>query len=144
MPKPKRSEPNTSIRLSASLAAELELRSGSGIPRSELINRFALEGMRMDAFPGIVFRPGPAGRRPGLVNGPDVWEVARLLREVEPRGEPAISATADSMDLTIEQVTTALNYYAAYRVEVDEWIDTIDREAVWMEHAWRQRADVLG
>jgi hypothetical protein len=143
MAKPKRSESTTSIRLSPQLAAELELRAASGIPRSELINRFALEGLRMDAHPGIVFRAGPAGRRPGLVGGPDVWEVARLLREVEPRGEAAIPVTAEATGLTVEQVTAALNYYAAFRDEIDEWIEDIDREAEWMEQAWRQRADVL-
>jgi hypothetical protein len=29
----------------------------------------------MNAHPGIVCRDGPAGRRPGVVGGPDVWEV---------------------------------------------------------------------
>lgn len=30
--------------------------------------------------PGIVFRPGPTGRRAGLAGGPDVWEVVRAVR----------------------------------------------------------------
>jgi hypothetical protein len=61
-------------------------RAAPGETRSQLALRLIDEGLRMDAHPGIVFRPGPAGRRPGLMAGPDVWEVARVLRE-QPPGE---------------------------------------------------------
>lgn len=30
--------------------------------------------------PGIVFRPGPMGRRAGLIGGPDVWEAVRAVK----------------------------------------------------------------
>lgn len=143
MAKPKRNENTTSIRLSNELSNELVHWSSAGVPRSELINRFALEGLRMDRHPGIVFRDGPAGRRAGLVNGPDVWEVARLLREIEPRGTKAVTATAEATGLDEFQVKTALDYYASYRDEIDTWIDAVDRQAEWMEQAWRQRMDVL-
>jgi hypothetical protein len=60
----------------------------------------------------IVFRTGPTGRRAGLVDGPDVWEIVRAVRcarDAEPclddvallalvahnTGVPAISRVAD-------------------------------------------------
>ena len=143
MAKAQPKQPNTSIRLWTELVQELEWRVASGASRSELINAFAVEGMRIDAHPGIVFRDGPAGRRPGLADGPDVWEIARVLSEVEPRGEAAVDATAERLGLTTRQVLAALGYYAAYKAEIDEWISEVDRQAEWMERAWRQRSGVL-
>lgn len=139
----KRRQPNTSIRLWPELEAELDARVSRGAIRSELINQFAIEGMRMDAHPGIVFRDGPSGRRPGLVDGPDVWEIARVVRDVKPRGEEAIKATARAMGLSTEQAAIAVDYYAAYRKEIEAWIDMVDAEAEMLEAAWRRRVDVL-
>lgn len=34
----------------------------------------------MGEYSRIDFRSGPAGRRPGLVGGPDVWEVVAVYR----------------------------------------------------------------
>jgi hypothetical protein len=51
------------------LEAAAEARGGT---RSALAQRYIEEGLRMDRHPGIVFRPGAAGRRPGLAGGPDV------------------------------------------------------------------------
>lgn len=44
---------------------------------SSAANRLADEALRMSEHPGIVFRPGPTGRRAGLVADPDVWKVIR-------------------------------------------------------------------
>ena len=143
MAAPVRKESNTSIRLWPELRAELDRRASRGATRTDLINQFAIEGMRMDEFPGIVFRSGPAGRRPGLFAGPDVWEIARVVREVKPRGDKAIAATARSIGLRADQVQTAVAYYAAYRQEIDAWIEMVDAEADWLEAAWAQRMDVL-
>jgi predicted nucleic acid-binding protein len=38
------------------------------------------EGLACAAHPGIVFKPGPSGRRAALAGGPDVWEIAAALR----------------------------------------------------------------
>ena len=83
----------------------------------------------MDAHPGIVFRPGPGGRRAGLAGGPDVWEVARVLRDVEARGEAALTKTAALTGLAVHQIRTAAAYYAEFADEVDAWIAQVDREA---------------
>lgn len=91
----------------------------------------------MDAHPGIVFRPGPGGRRAGLAGGPDVWEVVRVLRDVEARGEAAIAKTATLTGLAIHQVRTGARYYQEFIHEVDGWIAALDREA---EEAYPHRA----
>jgi hypothetical protein len=75
----------------------------------------------MEAHPGIVFRDGPAGRRPGLKNGADVWEVIGGL----PKGkitEKSIDYVADFMALTREQVRAAVTYYLEFKDEIDAWI----------------------
>jgi hypothetical protein len=83
----------------------------------------------MDAHPGIVFRPGPGGRRAGLAGGPDLWEVARVLRDVEAEGEAAIEKAARLTGLAVHQVRAAARYYRDFADEVDNWIDEVDREA---------------
>ncbi|MGH8908338.1 MAG: hypothetical protein ACRD0K_17970 [Egibacteraceae bacterium] len=83
----------------------------------------------MDAHPGIMFRPGPAGRRPGLIGGPDVWEVARALRDVGLEGEDALRQTAELTGLAVHQVRAAAGYYREFTDEIDAWIAEVDREA---------------
>jgi hypothetical protein len=97
----------------------------------------------MEAHPGIVFRSGPAGRRPGLASGPDVWEVARVLRDVEARGDEAIRTTAELTGLAPQQVHTVARYYAEYQDEIDEWIRLVDEEADRAEAVWRRTYDLL-
>ena len=53
----------------------------------------------MEHHPGVVFRSGPAGRRPGLAGGPDVWEVVRVLLGVKTDGETAIKQAAERTGL---------------------------------------------
>lgn len=53
----------------------------------------------MEDHPGIHFRSGPAGRRPALVDGPDVWEVVRVLHNVEATGERAVEEAAQWLGL---------------------------------------------
>lgn len=57
----------------------------------------------MEAHPGIIFRAGPAGRRPDLAGGPDIWEVARAFRNVAGSGERALLETAELAALLPEQ-----------------------------------------
>jgi uncharacterized protein (DUF433 family) len=103
-------------------------RRGAGESRSQLALRLIDEGLRMEAHPGIVFRPGPAGRRAGVVGGPDVWEIARLLREL-PAGEKGLERTAELTGLALHQIRAAARYYREYTDEIDRWIDEVDRLA---------------
>src|SRR3954453_572012 len=84
-----------SIRMPDETLEQLESTAEArGETRSALTQRYIDEGLRMDRHPGIVFRPGPAGRRPGLAGGPDVWGVVRVVRNVETRGDRAIAEAA--------------------------------------------------
>ena len=76
-----------SLQIDSATLEQLESRSArTGEPVSDLARRHIEEGVRMEARPGINFRDGPAGRRPALEQGPDVWEVARVVRAVQARG----------------------------------------------------------
>lgn len=120
-----------SLRLRADLHERLSSRARSivGESRSRLAARLIDEGLRMEMHPGIVFRPGPGGRRAGLAGGPDVWEVARVLRDVEAEGDAAIAETAKLTGLALHQVRTAAAYYHAFTDEIDAWIVQLDLEA---------------
>ena len=91
----------------------------------------------------MVFRPGPAGRRPALVDGPDVWSVARVIRGVKGSLEGVVERTAKLTGLTPEQVRVVVGYYADYRAEIDEWLRRLDEEAEREEAAWRRQQDLL-
>jgi hypothetical protein len=93
--------------------------------------------------PGIVFRDGPAGRRPGLAAGPDVWEAIGVLKGARKRGEAAILYTADYLNLTPTQVRSAVSYYATYPAEIDGWIARNDEEAEAAEAVWRREQAAL-
>ena len=88
-----------------------------GRSRSTLIQRYVAEGIEMDEHPGIVFRSGPAGRRAGLVGGPDVWEVVAVHRSFDD-----VQRTADWLEQPVSAIGIALGYHEAHRAEIDEWI----------------------
>lgn len=116
----------------------------SGQTKSRLAARYIEEGLRTDAHPGIVFRSGPAGRRAAIVGGPDVWEVTRVFRELDlPAGE-ATPRLVKLLRLDPTQVTAALDYYAAYKDEIDRWIQLVDNEGERLEAEWRRKREVLG
>jgi len=93
----------------------------------------------MEKHPGILFRTGPAGRRAALAGGPDVWEIARVCRDLQVSGDRAISQTAELMALHPQQVRTALGYYADYQAELDDWIRMIDEEAEDAYASWQRQ-----
>jgi hypothetical protein len=71
----------------------------------------------MDERNTIIRREGPAGVRPGLRGGPDVWEVVavhRCFADVE--------RTAEWLDQPASAVEIALAYYERHREEIDAWI----------------------
>lgn len=134
-----------SARFDVELVDRLDARARrAGEPKSRLAERYIDEGMRVEEHPGIVFRDGPAGRRPGLVGGPDIWEVVGALRAAPERGEQAVLHAANHLGLTPAQVRAALGYYAAYPVQIDGWIRRNDEEAEAAETAWRRAQATLG
>jgi hypothetical protein len=117
------SHPTTpfSARLDTRLVERLKARSaGNGVSASQLAAQFIDEGLRSEEFPGIVFRPGPAGRRAGLVGGPDVWEIVRDLRAAREVGSAAeFAVVASASELAEAQVRLAAAYHGAYPEEID-------------------------
>lgn len=128
-----------SVRINDELLQDLEEECRkSGQSRSAVAKRFLEEGLRMERHPRIVFRPGPAGRRPALVDGPDVWEVARIFRNPEAPEEEKLSFLIEDMALRADQVQAAERYYDEFREEIDAWIDRMDEEADRAFAEWKR------
>jgi hypothetical protein len=110
-----------SARLDARLVARLKTRSArDGMSASQLAERYIDEGLRSEEFPGIEFRPGPAGRRAALTGGPDVWEVVRDVRAArEASAADPLAIVAAASELTEAQVRLAAAYYTEYPEEID-------------------------
>lgn len=133
-----------SLRVGKATLDRLEAESRrTGQSRSELARTLLEEGLRMQAHPGIIFRTGPAGRRAGLVGGPDVWEVVRVVQALRERGEEAVKRAAELTGLAPEQVRIAVRYYAQHRQEVDDWIRRVDEDAAREEAAWGRAQELL-
>ncbi len=115
----------------------------AGTNKSRLAERYVDEGTRMDEYPGIVFRGGPTGRRAALAGGPDVWELMATLKSGRARGEGAVSATAELLDLTESQVRTAVRYYGAFTDEIDRRIALNSEDADEAEAAWQREQAAL-
>ena len=98
----------------------------------------------MERHPGIVFRSGPAGRRAGLVGGPDIWEVVRAFIGADDGVEVTPEGISRRTGLTPEEVRTALRYYAEYPDEIGDWIRRVDEEADRAEASWRREQALLG
>lgn len=109
---------------------------------------FIDESLRAYEHPGIVFRPGPTGRRAALAGGPDVWEVVtafNAIRADEPDldGQALISELATVTGLTHEQASIAVRYYAAYPEEIDERIAGNAYVAEREERLWVAQQSLL-
>jgi hypothetical protein len=133
-----------SARWEADVLKRLDRRSElAGTNRSRLAERYVDEGTRMDEHPGIVFRGGPTGRRAALAGGPDVWEAMATVKSGKARGEKAITAAAELLNLTELQVRTAVRYYSEYPDQIDERIRRNVEEADAAEAAWRREQAAL-
>jgi hypothetical protein len=139
-----------SIRFDDRVLSRLDryVREHPGTSSSSVANMFIDESLRAYEHPGIVFRPGPTGRRAALSGGPDVWEVVTALnaiREEAPDldGESLVAELATVTGLSREQVAIALRYYAAFPDEIDERIvsnrDVAERE----ERLWAAQQSLL-
>lgn len=109
-----------------------------GVRKTALAEVFLREAILMAIHPGVVFRDGPAGRRAGLISGPDVWE----LVEVWQAEEQDAAATARTLEIPLGLVHAALDFYADQKAEVDRWIERNRRLASEGEAAWRRRSDL--
>jgi hypothetical protein len=139
-----------SVRFEEAVLTRLDryVREHPGTSSSSVANMFIDESLRSYEHPGIVFRPGPAGRRAALSGGPDVWEVIAALNAVRDEdagldGNDLLSEIATVTGLSKQKVGIALRYYAEYPQEVDDRIalnlDVTQRE----EHLWVAQQNLL-
>ena len=133
------------IRIESGTLRELRARSAqSGEPLVRLAQRYIDEGMRLDRYPGVVFRDGPAGRRAVVIGGPDVWEVIVAARDATERGERLIDVLAERIGVAPERIRTAIRYYAEYPDDVDRFIALVEEEADRLKRTLERERHILG
>lgn len=103
----------------------------------------------MDMNPGIIFRDGPAGRRAGLIAGPDVWEVIAAIRDTrqaqpELTADEVVASVHDGSGVDTYKIRIAINYYAQFPDEVDQRIDANDRAVGDLERQFERARQLLG
>ena len=128
----------SSIRFASSLLARLRQRANAtpGASAAGLAQRLIDEGLRMADHPGVIFKDGPSGRRPALAFGPAIWEIIKVLREVDERGPGAIDAAAEVFALDTSRISTAISYYGGFADEIDTEITEADEASARAEAAW--------
>jgi len=133
-----------SIRMSPRTLARLGVGARRrGEAKSRTAERLIDEGLRMEDHPGIVFKDGPTGRRAALANGPDVWEVVKVVKEFGSTGERAIAGAVEWGNLSHAQVNVALRYYGEFPEEVDARIAFNREETERQYAAWKRTQDAL-
>jgi hypothetical protein len=126
------------LRRRLAVLAELE-----GTSVSALVERFVREGLAVAGHPGIVFKPGPSGRRAALAGGPDVWEIASALRDTAGTESERVAVLAEQFGIHARQVAIALGYAAAHRQEVEACIRANDRALQEAERVAAERQRLL-
>lgn len=135
----------TSFRLSSELLSRLEEEAAAGgVTVSALVSELLDEGLRVRRFPGVAFRDGPAGRRAGLVGGPDVWEVIRDVLATAGRGEAKVRRVAADAGLDPAQVRLAIDYYAAFPAEIDARLAAEERAGAQLREQVARRERLTG
>jgi hypothetical protein len=133
-----------SIRLPKETFDRLDAHSQrSSRSRSETAKTLIEEGLRMSDHPGIVFRPGPTGRRAALAVGPDVWEVVRAIQQIEGHTASPVDFLAGQIDLSAHQIRVALRYYEAFPEEIDRRIALDAEVSAEMEADWRREQTLI-
>ncbi|MEV4346908.1 hypothetical protein AB0J83_20825 [Actinoplanes sp. NPDC049596] len=139
-----------SVRFDEGVLTRLDryVREHPGSSSSSVANMFIDEALRSYEHPGVIFRPGPTGRRAALAGGPDVWEVIAALNAVREEGTELdraslLSELAEVTGLASGQVAVALRYYAAYPDEIDERVVLNNEVADREERLWEAQQELL-
>ncbi len=103
----------------------------------------------MQEHPLIVFRDGAAGRRARLIGGPDVWEVAQAVRSAriaEPQlgAAEVVALAAETSGVEPRLIRAAIEYWSAFRTEIDHWLDRASAAATEAEQRWHSEQEILG
>lgn len=123
---------NISVRINRETAARIRARAEArGERLSDAVRRYAEEGDRAETHPGIVFRPGPTGRRAALAGGPDIWEICLAARRAG--GKQVAEQLAEELSLTPDRIAVALRYAAEFPEEIEARIELHERETAHYE-----------
>jgi hypothetical protein len=140
----------TPVRFDMAVAERLSsfVAANPGMSLSSAANRLVDEALRMNEHPGVVFRPGPTGRRAGLVGGPDVWEVVRAVksaRGTEPglAEDDLLALIAENTGILVRLIRAAVRYWASYPDEIDAEIAAAEAAEDTAEDAWRRERQLL-
>lgn len=87
---------------------------------SKLVNRYVKEGLRMDEHPAIAFISTPQGRRAVLAARPRLQVIDVVGTWKSERQD--IGATAKYFGVSNEDVRAVIEYYVAYKDELDDEI----------------------
>jgi uncharacterized protein (DUF433 family) len=129
------------FRLSEELLTSLEQRSQEhGDSVNALAERYLEEGLRRENHPLIDFRDSAAGRRAMLVG--TRLEVKHVI-DTWLNSDKSVEDTAEYFSLPEGYVRAALQYYAAFQDEVDEWRERMLDFADRAEAAWRREQALL-
>jgi uncharacterized protein (DUF433 family) len=111
---------HVTIRASPRLVQDIAaLARRRGLAPTTLARAYLEEGVRMERFPGIIFRNHLTERLAGLAGRrADVWQVVETFRAED--GD--VAATADYLQLRPDQVRVAIAYAAAYPEEIEALI----------------------
>lgn len=130
----------TPIRFPADLGhAVTEAARRAHVSKSQMVIRAVDEWLRMQQHPRVTFVTTNTGaRRATLMCGPQVWVVAESWMQ-HPEDERTVEAVADAIGIAVADANAALEYWAAYRDEIDEQIGDhqADQDAALAQ--WEQR-----
>jgi hypothetical protein len=140
----------TPVRFDTAVAERLSsfVAANPGMSLSSAANRLVDEALRMSEHPGIVFRPGPTGRRAGLVAGPDVWEVVRAVMSARAHDpdlaeDDLLTLVAGNTGVPARLIRAAVRYWASYPGDIDAEITAAEAAEAAAEDAWRRERDLL-
>jgi hypothetical protein len=140
----------TPVRFDAAVAERLSsfVAANPGMSLSSAANLLVDEALRMSEHPGIVFRPGPTGRRAGLVGGPDVWEVVRAVKsarahESDLAEDDMLTLIAENTGIPVRLIRVAVRYWASYPDEIDAEIAAAEAADDAAEGAWRRERQLF-
>jgi hypothetical protein len=140
----------TPVRFDTAVAERLSsfVAANPGMSLSSAANLLVDEALRMSEHPGIVFRPGPTGRRAGLVGGPDVWEVVRAVKsarahESDLAEDDVLTLIAENTGIPVRLIRVAVRYWASYADEIDAEIAAAEAADDAAEGAWRRERQLF-
>jgi len=112
-----------SLRLPEQMIERLDRfarRLGNGMTRTKAGVMLLEESLREAEFAGIEYRDSPIGRQPYMKgSGLAIWEVIMIARPREMNAE----RIAQDYPYPVENIQAAINFYEAYRDEIDQAIE---------------------